>query len=357
MGNYKDRIRNFRLEHIYVIEQYLSKHPELEISKKFLIDGKYLKIGCEIHHINQNPQDNKIENLWVYKTKNDHAEGELSLRDSLQFLIKTNRIRFKDGRYYINQDNNSTLNHSTEVSINQDIKEPINYKDINLVKDEIKKISWEKISNNWTVKNRINQFVEKKIQVDPTRECSVENPLYKHKEWVERIIKDKRYNLTDSRFGKLCGISRDKARYWRDKVHNIKGKTDWGYDRIVDPSDGRIWIKVPDDYENPIVKKEDHQRRNMLEHRYNMERYLSEHPELRITQEALIDGKYLKTEYQVHHINLDFQDNRIENLWVFKNNKLHLKARESLYALVEDLLKQTQIIFKDGKYEINKEKN
>ena len=84
-----------------------------------------------------------------------------------------------------------------------------------------------------------------------------------------------------------------------------------------------------------------------------MEQYLAKHPELEISKKCLIDGKYLKSDSQVHHINLDFQDNRIDNLWVYETDKEHRKARNSLYNLANDLLTRKLIRFKDGKYYIN----
>ncbi|TKJ20056.1 MAG: hypothetical protein CEE43_13490 [Promethearchaeota archaeon Loki_b32] len=90
----------------------------------------------------------------------------------------------------------------------------------------------------------------------------------------------------------------------------------------------------------------------MIEHRYIMEKYLSKHPEWGISRRCLIDGKYLKSECEVHHINLDYQDNRIENLWVFETNEAHQEARRSLYALVETLLNRRIIKFEGGFYRL-----
>jgi len=88
-----------------------------------------------------------------------------------------------------------------------------------------------------------------------------------------------------------------------------------------------------------------------------MERHLAKHPELEISNKVLIDGKYLKSECQVHHINLNYQDNRIENLCVFEKDEDHKIATKSLYGLVDDLVKSRIIKFKDGKYLINNEKD
>ena len=315
-----------------------------------MIDGKYLRTGTEIHHINQIGNDNRIKNLWIYESKKEHAKGELTLYEGLKTLVGTNKILFKNGKYYLNSDIDSFKTNPSELSLERKSGRRLNYKDINLVKEEIKKIDWNSISNDWLVKVKMNQFVQKTVKVDPTKNCSEDNPLHHHKEWFRRIVSDNRFNLTDSRLAKLCGFSRDTARYWRERVHKIKGKTEWGYERRVDESDGRIWIKIPKDYANPVVQKEDHHRQIMLEHRYVIEQHLAKHPELEISKKCLIDGKYLKPEAHVHHVNLNYQDNRTENLWVFENVKEHNEATKSLYSLVEELLNSGKIWFKEGKY-------
>ena len=338
----------YKLEHIHKIERYLSQHPQLELSKKYLVDGKYLRPGTEIHHINQIGKDNSLKNLWIYENKKEHAKGELTLYEGLKTLVGTNYIQFKNGEYFLNPSTNTFK--SKPSILGSERKNQINYKDINLVKEEIKKINWDSISNDWSIQVKKNQFVQKRIIVDPSRDCSKNNPLHHHKEWVKHIVSDSRYNLTDSRLAKLCGITRDTARYWRERMHGIKGKTEWGFERKVDESDGRIWIKVPKDYVNPVVQKEDHHRRFMLEHRYVIEQHLAKHPELEITKNVLKDGKYLKPEAHVHHINMNYQDNRIENLWVFETDKSHIEATKSLYSLVKGLLNSGKIRFIEGKY-------
>ncbi len=257
-------------------------------------------------------------------------------------------LHIYNGKYFLNPDIDSLKTNPSKLGLES--KNQINYKDINLVKEEIKKIDWNSISNDWSIQVKKNQFVQKTVKVDPTRDCSKDNLLHHHKEWVKRIVSDNRFNLTDSRLAKLCGITRDTARYWRERMHGIKGKTEWGFERRVDDSDGRIWIKVPKDYANPVVQKEDHHRRFMLEHRYVIEQHLAKHPELEITKKVLKDGKYLKPEAHVHHINMNYQDNRIENLWVFETDKSHIEATKSLYSLVEELLNSGKIRFKEGKY-------
>ncbi|TFF96423.1 MAG: hypothetical protein EU544_00705 [Promethearchaeota archaeon] len=353
LKQFKNANQTYRLEHIYKMEKYLSRHPELEISKKCLIDGKYLKTDCEIHHINFIPNDNRIENLWCYESKKAHACGELTLRDVLRKLIKIDQIGFYNGSYYINKNFDYRTWEYSDLKKKLDRNNsnlPINFKNLENIKKALKSIKWKNDPEFWKVyKYNYRMQTREELKVNPYNDCNEFNPLYMHKEWFSRIYLDNRFKITDSRMGELCGISKDKARYWRDK-HNISGRKKWGMDRIVDKSDGRIWIRVPKTYKNPVVNKDDYHRRLMIEHRYLMEKYLANHPELPIAKKCLIDGKYLKSDCEVHHINLDYQDNRLENLWVFENNEEHQKARESLYSLVDKLLEQKLIIFNNGSY-------
>ena len=88
------------LEHRYIIEQHLAKHPELEISKKCLIDGRYLKSEAHVHHINLNYQDNRTENLWVFETDSNHKESTKSLYNLVNKLLESKKIEFIEGKYY-----------------------------------------------------------------------------------------------------------------------------------------------------------------------------------------------------------------------------------------------------------------
>ncbi|MFW9879598.1 MAG: hypothetical protein ACFFG0_41510, partial [Candidatus Thorarchaeota archaeon] len=94
--------RNVRFEHVIVMENFLSRHPELEWSKKCLIDGKYLKLGTVVHHINFKKYDNRLENLWLYENIETHKKVESTLNECFRDLIKLNQIEFKDGNYYLN---------------------------------------------------------------------------------------------------------------------------------------------------------------------------------------------------------------------------------------------------------------
>ena len=109
-------------------------------------------------------------------------------------------------------------------------------------------------------------------------------------------------------------------------------------------------IRVPEDYSNPFAKSN---RNFMREHRYIMERYLSEHPELQISHNYLLDSKYLKSKCEVHHINFDSLDNRLDNLWVCESGQEHQLIEGSLLNFVDDLLKAKLIVFRKGEYSLD----
>ena len=91
----------------------------------------------------------------------------------------------------------------------------------------------------------------------------------------------------------------------------------------------------------------------MREHRYIMERYLAEHPELEISRKYLLDDNYLKSTCVVHHINFDANDNRLENLWVCENGYEHQLIESSLLTFVDELLKSRLIVFRKGEYSLD----
>ena len=350
----KGRIR--RKEHLVVMENYLKEHPESEVSKRNLIDGKYLKIEYEVHHINHVRNDNRLENLWLFETKSEHSRAQRSLNDCFSSLYKLGQIQFKKGKYYVNY----TFDYKTlDPSEVKRIIKPNEFKgdmSIEEIKREIKTLDWDKISNNWTVWKNSNQFGEVRTTVNPYKDCSKENPLYRHKLWLETIVKEKQYNLTDPRLAEVCGISESTTYKWRWNHHKIPTYYErWGNIRTINRSKSagnRIWIKIPNDYKNPFARKLSRQN-TMIEHRYVMEKYLAKHLELEISQKSLIDGKFLKPEYIVHHINLDTLDNRLENLWVCEEHTEHHAVHTSLLDTVSSLIQTGLLSFKKGKYILN----
>ncbi len=354
--NSSGRIR--RKEHDVVMENYLKENPESDISKKYLIDGKYLKSECEVHHINHIPNDNRLENLWLYETKSEHSGAQRSLNDCFSCLYKLSQIQFNEGKYNVNY----KFDYKTlDLSEIKEIIKPAEFKgdmSIKEIKHQIKTLDWDHVPNDWNVWKNSNQYGQVSMTVDPYKDCSKENPLYRNKFWMETIVREKQYNLTDPRLAKVCGISESTAYKWRWNHHKIPTYYErWGNIRTIKRSESagdRIWRKIPNDYKNPFAIKLSRQN-IMLEHRYVIENYLAKHLELGISQNSLLDGKFLKSEYKVHHINLVTLDNRLKNLWVCEEHKGHNSVHASLLDTVSPLIQSGLLSFKKGKYYLNYE--
>ncbi len=106
---------------------------------------------------------------------------------------------------------NNTPKHKINI-INsiQDIKdEKLNP---NQIKGEIRNFDWKNVSNNWVIK-----YNNKEIQLDPTKDPSKENPLYRHKDWLSTVYNNETWNLTDTQLAKISGISHQTICRWRRK--------------------------------------------------------------------------------------------------------------------------------------------
>ncbi len=343
--------RIYRPEHIIVMENHLNKvltseelsrHPCLIKN----IGNYYIKDGSIVHHINHNRIDNRIENLWLYKNKREHNNSNINR--CLSGLIKLSQVSFFEGNYYLNYDydyRNLNREKKNEVLKQKTLN---NYEDLDKVRKAIKNMDWSGMDWNIEYKIRNNAPIEK-IQLNPKEDCSEKNPLYRHKGWVERIVRDKRFNLTDSRLSELCGISERTARRYRKGKHSIPAKYR-GFDRYIGKNtSGKkiIYIKLDKSYGNPFAIEKVNSIQ-MREHRYIMEKHLVQEPEL--NKDYLINGKYLKPDCHVHHINLDKLDNRLENLYHCKNSSEHNTVHLSLIKLIDEMMKSSLIIFENGKY-------
>jgi len=267
-------------------------------------------------------------------------------------LIKLNQILFRNGTYYINQDLDYKNLRSEIINKAFEYTKVQTWENIEEIRQEIKKIDWTKFSVNWDLEHGgwNNQFGKREsgiLKLDPYSDCSLQNPLYKHKQWVERIINDTRFNMTDLRFAELCNISESTAYSWRWEKFNIHMLNRGQYRLIVDNEIHRgVFIKLPDSYNNPYAIEKVNSNA-MPEHRYIIERYFSQKIISQKYSEYLLDNKYLKPEYDVHHINLDPFDNRIENLWVTDDhNGIHANLR----SLVQPLLEYNYLFFGGGEY-------
>jgi len=219
------------------------------------------------------------------------------------------------------------------------------------IKEEIKKIDWDSISDNWSITTRPNQYAEyNNVSLDPTKNISKENPLYRHKEWLNKVYNNKNWKLSDKNIANLCGVHPSVIGKWRKK-HQISRKLQ-GEGRWTDRRSGRVYVRVPQDYNHPELTKTSGSVYR-LEHIYNIEKYLSQHPELELSKKYLIDGKYMRTGTEIHHINQIGNDNRIKNLWIYENKKEHAKGELTLYEGLKTLVGTNQILFKNSKYHLN----
>ncbi len=218
---------------------------------------------------------------------------------------------------------------------------------ISILKRKIRDIDWEEVSDDWVVDKIINKFTKmtKSIKLNPYKDCDKDsNPLYMHKEWLEKLYKG--LGLSDRKIGKICGISHWTIGDWRKR---LKIETRETKDYYI-TKQGYKMILMPLDYKHPQRKTTSSGKQWILEHRLVMENFLSQNPHLEVSKKYLIEGKYLKSGTEIHHINQDRLDNRIENLWLYPTKKIHSLAQESLNQCFSALIKLKQVTFNDGEY-------
>lgn len=59
------------------------------VAQAWLNKGAELPKGCEIHHINNVPTDNRMSNLTVCSSKREHQMEHQIMREYLQFVVTT----------------------------------------------------------------------------------------------------------------------------------------------------------------------------------------------------------------------------------------------------------------------------
>jgi hypothetical protein len=221
--------------------------------------------------------------------------------------------------------------------------------EVDNIKDNLKKIHWDKISTYWIVTTQPRNLAIK-ILLDPSLDCSKSNPLYIHKKWLEHLYNIK--NFSDRLIAKVCSVDHGTIRYWRQK-HNISTRSFNG--RWIDKRSRKIMLYMPEEYRHPELTPIDRGKgRNVRpEHIIIMENFLVEHPEIEISKRILNSDGYLDSECDIHHINLDPLDNRLENLWICESRSEHKLIEGMLLKLVKELIQLDIIFFTDGKYHLN----
>jgi hypothetical protein len=62
---------------------------------------KRLKSSEHVHHIDMNPSNNTIENLYLYKNASEHSKGHRTIDATVHFLLDNGIIGFESGKYYL----------------------------------------------------------------------------------------------------------------------------------------------------------------------------------------------------------------------------------------------------------------
>ncbi len=92
------------------------------------------------------------------------------------------------------------------------------------IKEYLKNLDWENLTNNWTLLHREHHtHPYKEILLDPHKDPSNENPLWKHEIWLKRVYADENYNFSDSLISRITGIARDTVRKYRRKFNISNG--------------------------------------------------------------------------------------------------------------------------------------
>lgn len=76
------------------------------------------------------------------------------------------------------------------------------------IKKEISSIKWNEISQNWKLPTG--------ELLNPLKESSSNNPLYKHKKWLEYVYYE--LDLSDNKIARITNTSQTTINYWRKKL-------------------------------------------------------------------------------------------------------------------------------------------
>jgi len=162
--------------------------------------------------------------------------------------------------------------------------------------------------------------------------------LYKDKDWLYDQYWNKKKTLKE--IGKICNVGRSCIHSWmkrfnipRRSIEEINKEKDWNGENNPRWNGGK---RETNGY--VFIYKLDHPRKKK-------DSYIQEHI---LTMEEFL-GRYLDEKECIHHINLIKNDNRIENLCLFKNNSSHQKVKRSLNSVVSDLVNKGIIKFNKEK--------
>ncbi len=134
-------------------------------------------------------------------TKNKIERPTFDLNGELINKIQPQRTKNKIERNPASEPKNSAKPEVSQLSLEK-------------IKGELKKFNWKTISENWTVKVSVN----KEITLKPYELPSKENPLYKHKQWLQTVYNHKTWNLNDNKLKTISGVSHATIYNWRRKL-------------------------------------------------------------------------------------------------------------------------------------------
>jgi len=85
-----DETGKLRPEHCVIMEKYI---------------GRKLTKAERVHHINEDKADNRLENLFLCESQQEHMKVHNTANDALKILVDLGYISFKDGKYFLSLSN------------------------------------------------------------------------------------------------------------------------------------------------------------------------------------------------------------------------------------------------------------
>ena len=277
----------------------------------------------------------------------EDVENELKQYEAKSITLNQQKYGSFDEKDYKKQ-LNEELQEKFKDYHEHDVNKSKEY--IDNIKEYLKQVNWSDISKDWKIQVYIGSRY-KAITLNPYQNCSKSNPLYKHKKWLKWVYTNKELNLNDISIAKICGnINNKTIGNWREKF-GIPRKVFGNYIK-----DGYRFLYMPREYKHPEFNPTGDRRIYRSEHIIVMEDHLNKV----LTSEELSrhpclikndDKFYIKNGSIVHHINYIRIDNRIENLWLYKNDREHHNS--NINECLSSLIKLNQVLFSDGNYYLN----